>query len=103
MGAVTDVSQTLQKLARGVSDPWPLVDEVVGAALALDTPRGYDFYLVWTNFYDQTREDGGEAAAEAAMPAAASEWLAAVGEAFAEREYMVRWFQYHGLGIEPSS
>jgi hypothetical protein len=36
------------------------------------------------------------------MPAAASEWLAASGDENAERQYMVRWFDYHGLEARPS-
>jgi len=78
------------------------VNEVVNGALALDTPRAYDLYLVWTNFYYQTVERGGEEAAKAAMPAAASEWLAVVGDADAERDYMVKWFDYHGLEVKPA-
>lgn len=92
----------LGRIAEGGTDPWPLADEVVCSALALDTPRGYDLYLVWTNFYDQTTEPGGEQEAEAAMPSAAAEWLASEGDPDAERAYFAKWFAFHRLTVRPS-
>jgi hypothetical protein len=99
--AADHIRMALGRIAEGAADPWPLVDEVVNAALALGTPRGYDLYLVWTNFYDQTTESGGEQAAKGAMPLAATEWLESEGDDDAERAYLVKWFDYHGLRTQP--
>ncbi len=97
------IRQAMTEIAARRGDMWSHADSVIDAALNLadHSTRGADLYLVWTNFYDQTLEPGGEAAAEAAMPTAAEEWLAATGNDAAKQAYLDRWFDYHGLGSTP--
>lgn len=59
--------------------------------------REFELHLVWIFFIEQTAEPGGQEAAGAAMPAAATEWLAANGDADLESAYFDEWFAHHGV------